>query len=152
MTVKNYFGCVVTPDGQLLFDKETELQCKCGKKCFKPAKGFLTELLLLRLDFGRSMSVISCCRCPEHNTKVKGTEPSATSPGSYHLITNRVSDGTCGIDVRTPDLEYRTRLVEVATRRGWSIGFNNGSLHLDCRFLYGQPQVFFHYSNSKLEN
>lgn len=101
------------------------------------AEGFIPALRDLRLTFGRGMTVNSCCRTPEHNARVGGSQ------NSYHLSTGNISDGTCAIDVAVPDDSYRLILVEKAMRAGWSVGVYRRFVHLDRRSDFGQTPVMF---------
>ena len=121
------------------FFSTSEMECKCGKKCYNLAPGFIEKLDELREAFGYAMIPTSCCRCPTHN----GKEGGKTS--SFHLITNSISKGTCAIDIKRKDYNYDAALICTALDLGWSIGLAKTFIHLDRRGDYGAPRVIFTY-------
>lgn len=119
---------------------EDELKCK-GTGELLLAPGFLGELVWLRKIFDKPMVVTSCCRSPEHNTKVGG------NPRSLHMTVNEHHNtgGTLAIDILTKDDEYRNELIRLSRELGWSIGYGKGFLHLDKRIQIGLPRTDFDY-------
>lgn len=119
---------------------EQELKCK-GDGTLLLAPGFLGDLVWLRTIFGKPMQVTSCCRTPEHNSKIGG------NPNSLHLTVNPKWNtlGTMAIDILTKDEDYREELIRVAREMGWSVGHGKGFLHLDRRIHIGLPRTDFDY-------
>jgi zinc D-Ala-D-Ala carboxypeptidase len=92
----------------MIFFKENEFQCKCGK-CGLGYKD-MDEDYLLKLDQARGyaevpFNVNSAVRCLEHNKKEKGT------PTSSHLK-------GCATDIDTPNSFIRYRVVTGLMRAG----------------------------------
>lgn len=52
--------------------KKAELACKCGCGML-PAQDFMDKVQQLRERFGKSLTVTSAARCPDHNARVSGT-------------------------------------------------------------------------------
>lgn len=119
---------------------ESELKCK-GSGELKLAPGFLGSLVFLREIFGKPMIVTSCCRSPEHNKKVGGSE------NSFHLTEGNVwgTEGTLAVDILTRTEDYRQELIRVSREMGWSVGFGDGFIHLDMRIFIGLPRAEFDY-------
>lgn len=122
---------------------DDELACK-STGIVKLAPGFMDALNALRGAFGEPMHVNSCCRSAAHNAAIGG------NPHSLHVYDNPYwpTGGTCAIDIKAIDPEYRTRLARCALMAGWSVGINipKGFLHLDRRSDYiKKPQLLFLY-------
>jgi len=116
-----------------------ELQCPLTKKVML-AHGFGEKLEKLRIEFGYPMKVNSCCRSTEYNKMVNGVK------GSFHIFDNEL--GTCAIDVSTCKMNktLREKLIFIATKQGWSVGFGTNFLHLDRRVDYTiREQICFYY-------
>lgn len=122
-------------DGRPLFTIE-ELACRhCGE--LKLADGFATALKILRTAYGKPMKVMSCCRCPEHNTSIGG------HPRSMHLMREGRTQGSCAIDVAVTS---PATLVRFALGLGWSVGVATTFIHLDRRSDYTDfKQTVFGY-------
>jgi hypothetical protein len=116
-----------------------ELKCKCGCGSLKLADGFANKLEDLRIKFGKPMIVNSCCRCDNNNIMAGGAK------GSYHRITNEISQGTCAVDIKRQGYEYDAELISLALNEGWSLGLAKTFIHLDRRSDYGQPNVIYIY-------
>lgn len=121
-----------------------ELRCKgSGKLILAP--GFGQALQGLRDALGEPMPVNSCCRSAAHNESVGGHSR------SLHVcdLPYWQTQGTCAVDIGFVEGVHdklRGRLVELAWKRGWSIGFHNLFLHLDLRTEYvGMMQAEFSY-------
>ena len=67
---------------------KSEFVCKCGCGEDRISADFVERLQLARNTFGRSLTITSGCRCPEHNKKEGGKE------NSSHLVKERNVDGT----------------------------------------------------------
>lgn len=120
-----------------------EVACRCCG-LVKVAPGFMTHLEILRVAFGFPMTLSSACRCPAHNEAEGGRY------GSFHLTDNPKwdVDGTCAVDVLwgSWDRQLKEKLIETATRLGWSVGTANSFCHLDKRSTYiDYPRVDFTY-------
>jgi hypothetical protein len=123
--------------GKTLFS-DKELKCKCcGFSRF--ADGFEDKLRELRMMLSEPMTVTSCCRCEKHNKESGGAK------GSYHLVSNSVSDGTCAVDIARRHPEYDARLIQVALSLGWSLGLAKTFIHLDRRVDFGQQRAIYTY-------
>ncbi|MEQ8394963.1 D-Ala-D-Ala carboxypeptidase family metallohydrolase [Thalassobaculum sp.] len=126
-------------NGAVLFTQK-ELACRSDGVTMRFAKGFLDHLLTLRLTLDRPMRVgpeNSCSRTPARNAQIDG------AANSYHLTEGNTSDGTCAIDVHSPDDAYRHRLVAAALALGWSVGVYRTFVHLDRRVDFGAPAIVF---------
>lgn len=127
----------------------SELACRhCGRGRLAP--GFATKLLEFRLQLDDYMILNSCCRCKEYNDAPRDEGGVGGHPRSLHVFDypHWPTEGTCAIDVRTwhREPEYRERVIKLARRLGWSIGFGNGFLHLDRRTDYtALPRAEFDY-------
>ena len=124
--------------------ERAELQCKCGCHLTRFHPGFLEDLETLRVTLGLAMVLTSACRCTSHN-KNSGGHPKSLHVGDHpqHLG----QKGTMAVDVLTPNGTYRGRLVAVAWKLGWSVGWGGkkGFVHLDKRTYLGLPQTTFDY-------
>ena len=90
----------------------------------------------------RNWVILSACRSPLHNAKVRG------HPRSLHLIVNDHwgTGGTRAVDVFATDGKYRAKHISLALDQGWSVGVASNFIHLDRRSRYcGLPQVLYHY-------
>jgi hypothetical protein len=121
-----------------------ELRCK-GSGMLVLAPGFGEALQALRDEFGGPMSITSACRSKSYNKAVGG------HPRSMHVwdYPHWPTGGCCAVDVRTSrrPKEYRDALVELAWKRGWSIGDGPTFVHLDLRVKYTKlPQARFNYA------
>ncbi|MBL4766295.1 MAG: hypothetical protein JKY94_00980 [Rhodobacteraceae bacterium] len=133
---------VNTSTGKVYFTRD-ELKCKGSGECTLNFT-FANELLGLRAEFDRAMTVTSCCRSKAYNEEIEG------HPRSLHICdeTAHGHKGTAAIDIKMQDGEYNHRLLKVATSRGWSIGINfeKKFFHLDRRTDLGigrdRPVVF----------
>jgi len=129
-------------EGRTLFTVD-ELACNhCGLGRLAP--GFASNLVEFRVELDQPMDPNSVCRCTEHNENEGG------HPRSLHVFDYPAhpTEGCCAIDVRTWDkpLLYREQLIALARKKGWSIGFGNGFLHLDRRTDYTTlPRAEFNY-------
>jgi hypothetical protein len=106
------------------------------------APGFLDALNELREAFAQPMPVNSMCRCKERNWAVGG------KPGSYHLIDHPW--GCCAVDISTNGWSgaKKWQFIELAMKRGFSIGFAKTFLHIDRRHVHDKDwpkPVFFTY-------
>lgn len=129
---------MIVANGKVLFTEE-ELRCR-GSGKFRLDPIFVEELKKLRIAFDRPMEPISCCRSSLHNTAEGGAKE------SFHICDNAENPGTCAIDIATPSASYRTELVELALKMGWSVGIKRTMVHLDCRTAArGYPKVVFVY-------
>ncbi len=120
---------------------ELECRCGCGLARFQP--GFLDQLELLRVRYGRPMKLSSACRCAKHNAKVSPQAPFR----SLHIgdkETRPGHAGTLAVDVAIAGMD-KGDLFSAAWRQGWSIGWNRAFLHLDRRVDIGLPQTTFEY-------
>lgn len=120
-----------------------ELACKhCGQG--KLAPGFGIKLLEFRIALDELMHLNSACRCKEHNTNEGGHLRSLHVYDEPHWPT----EGTCAIDVRTHGMleGYRGRIIDLARKLGWSIGYGRNFIHLDRRTDYTSlPRAEFQY-------
>ena len=118
-----------------------ELACKkTGKAVFAP--GFLEKLVMLRRDYGKAMTVNSCCRSAAYNAEIGG------SPRSFHVYDTPAwnTGGTCAIDIACTESAEALKLLRLAIDRGWSVGVAKTFLHLDRRTDYTDlPQGVFGY-------
>lgn len=130
---------ITNPNGDVLFS-DKELGCQhCGKQVF--AKGFETELGVLRAVYGHPMKATSVCRCQDHNNAVGGHY------NSLHLTDGGRGKGCCALDIEMIDGTKRAKLVGIALSRGWSVGIASNFLHLDTRTaVHGLEQRIFHYA------
>lgn len=121
----------------------TELACKCGCGKLELDIRFAAALPALRLAWGGSLGLTSCCRCKPHNDKIGG------HPRSLHLIDNPAHpcDGTMAADVawRTWPTQTKLRFARLAFSHGWSVGLHNGFCHIDRRKDMNQAQAVFLY-------
>ncbi|MDP3533732.1 MAG: D-Ala-D-Ala carboxypeptidase family metallohydrolase [Alphaproteobacteria bacterium] len=124
--------------GAILFSAQ-ELKCK-GSGGIRLARGFAEHLIDLREAFGQPMRVLSCCRSTNYNKKVGGALK------SFHIYDdpNLPANGTCAIDIATPNIIEKDRLFHLAKSKGWSIGVYKNFLHLDRRsdYLDVNPLIF----------
>lgn len=129
---------MIRANGSILFSDE-ELACK-ATGIVRLAPGFVDELKALRLEFARPMTVTSCCRSAEHNTRIGG------HGRSLHVYDHnaRGLDGAAAIDVLVPARD-RGPLVMLAWQRGWSVGVARAFVHLDRRDFADMPQMLFGY-------
>lgn len=125
--------------GDILFSAQ-ELKCK-GSGGIRLARGFAGYLIELREAFAQSMRVLSCCRSTNYNVKVGGALRSFHIYDDPHLPAN----GTCAIDIATPNVVEKDRLFHLAKSMGWSIGVYKNFLHLDRRsdYLGVKPIIFY---------
>ena len=125
--------------GDILFSAQ-ELKCK-GSGGIRLAQGFANHLIDLRKAFDQSMRVLSCCRSTNYNKKVGGASK------SFHIYDDPASpaNGTCAIDIATPNAIEKNRLFHLAKSKGWSIGVYKNFLHLDRRsdYLVIKPIIFY---------
>lgn len=126
----------------LPFFERHELACKgTGALVLDPR--FAVELQMLRLLWGKPLTVNSCCRSPVHNEKIGG------HPRSMHLTVpvHAGALGTMAIDISVfgwlPD--ERNALVQIAKNRGWSVGSAKSFVHLDRRIDIGMARTDFSY-------
>ena len=113
---------------RLIYFSDTELRCKCGCGAVELQEGFAEALDNLRAVYGYPMIPNSACRCPDHNRMVGGHH------NSLHLTFNpHWNTKTCAIDVARPSADRLGTLVEVALRRGFSVGLAPTFVHLDWR-------------------
>lgn len=123
-------------NGIIYFTKK-ELACR-GSGIVRLAEGFGETLLDLRVALDMPMGLTSACRSTRHNKLIGG------APNSFHICDTDL--GCCAVDVRTPNPQYRTKLVKLALETGWSVGVNKTFIHLDRRSDYLEvPQVIFVY-------
>lgn len=127
------------------FFSEAELRCK-GSGVIQLDPRFASALVELRKAWGKSLSVNSVCRSPEHNAAIKG------NPNSLHMTVNPKwpTLGTMAADInwRNWALDEQLRFARFAWRRGWSVGLHNGFCHIDRRAdlkLKELPQACFLY-------
>ena len=138
----------LTHEDRVLFSVK-ELGCRhCGKG--KLAPGFATRLVEYRVLLDEAMILNSACRCKEHNDRPRSEGGVGGHPRSLHVFDEPYwpTEGCCAIDVRTwhKPPEYRDRLIKLARKLGWSIGFGDGFLHLDRRTDYTSlPRAEFDY-------
>ncbi|MDP1724835.1 MAG: D-Ala-D-Ala carboxypeptidase family metallohydrolase [Alphaproteobacteria bacterium] len=125
--------------GDILFSAQ-ELKCK-GSGGIRLARGFADYLIELREAFAQSMRVLSCCRSTHYNKKVGG------ALRSFHIYDDLdlPANGTCAIDIATPNPVEKKRLFYLAKSKGWSIGVYKNFLHLDRRsdYLLIKPVIFY---------
>lgn len=107
----------------------------------KLAPFFLSDLIKLREEYGKPMTVNSCCRSHDHNMQVGG------HPRSLHVydIPYHPTGGTCAIDIHMPDGFDKGDLVQLALSKGWSVGVAKTYLHLDRRDYVGLAQTLYTY-------
>lgn len=118
-----------------------ELACRKTRKVIL-APGFGDALIALRVAFDQSMLVSSCCRSEEHNR----TMTPKGHPRSLHVYDKSPrGPGTKAIDIRTPNIIYARKLVEIAFQKGWSVGVSKHFVHLDRRDFVNLPQGLFGY-------
>jgi|TARA_R100001530_G_C4320819_1_gene155714 hypothetical protein len=134
---------------KVIFFSHDELACKKTGEVIL-AEGFADELALLRIAFNRRMVVNSCCRSAEHNRTMmpKGHPRSLHVHDEQHVYNDsRYHDfsGCAAIDIRTPDIVYARQLVDIALRRGWSVGVAKHFIHLDRRDYAGLEAGVFGY-------
>lgn len=120
-----------------------ELRCR-GSGMLRLHDGFLRELIALRQDWNMPMFVRSACRSAQHNAAVGG------APNSTHICNVPALPAQMGcmaVDIGVISGEVAMRLAKLAANRApWSIGVSTrGFLHLDARWLIGQPPVLFGY-------
>ena len=102
--------------------KPEETRCKCG--CgFDIDPRLLSELNMLRHDYGAPLMVASGARCPKHNSTVGG----ATS--SMHL------QGLACDLMWHPQPIQKWKLMRLAVQRFNGIGVYQAFLHVDLRYL-----------------
>lgn len=109
--------------------------------------GFLDELEDLRVEYDRAMIVQSGCRAEAHNEWLIRRGYKA-SPNSFHLMGNKkYGTDTCALDIARPNGRDAHRLVSIATRRKWTVGWAKTFIHLDLRVKYTQlPPVIYDYA------
>ncbi len=91
---------------QLTYFKNSEFECKCGCGLMN-----IDKKLALMIDSARTMAKIpfkvnSCCRCEEHNKKVKGSKLSSHPKG-------------LAIDIKAIDNLTRFKIVDSLVRVGF---------------------------------
>ncbi len=122
--------------------KPEELACKrTGGYKFHP--GFPEALQLLRSTFAKPIFPNSCCRSEAYNLELD-----RSSKNSLHIYDNpkRGALGTLAIDVRVSDSIDRHEFMKIALALNFScyfIGGNPNAIHLDQRFLLGEPCAFW---------
>jgi hypothetical protein len=102
-----------------------EFACKCGCGTGAMDPTFIDRLQFMRQYMGRSISIRSGIRCPEHNAKVGG------KPDSEHI-----PDPITGL-VHGADLGYSGS----TQRRAWNIGAHAAFARV------GIAESFFHVGN-----
>ena len=109
-------------------------------------KGFLDELEGLRVVYNKPMIATSGCRSTEHNEWLLRRGYKA-SPNSFHLIGNtKYGTDTCAVDISRPNGADAHLLVNLATTRGWTVGWAKTFIHLDRRVDYTNlPAIIYDY-------
>lgn len=114
---------VLDPDSTVKITKNfkaNEITCKCGD-CHATfiSIELMDKLQLLREEYGKSITITSGYRCPEHNRKIGGAKK------SQHVLGNAV-------DVTSDDLATLYKLCE---KHFDSVGDGRpkGFVHIDSR-------------------
>ena len=112
--------------------------------------GFLERLQLARNEFGKSMHVLSGCRCKVHNEKPAALGGAGGHPRSLHVCDAPMhpgQEGTIAVDIAAVDGTYRGELFTLLWKHGFSVGWNakRSFLHGDMRVWLGMKQTSFDY-------
>jgi len=127
------------------FFNDLELQCPTSHDVVLQ-EGFLSTLITFRMEYNKPMTITSACRSQEHNDWLRSRGYPA-SANSFHKIGNtKYNTDTCAVDVACSDGVSRKDLVELALKRGWSVGVAKTFIHIDRRSDYTElPQVLYVY-------
>ncbi len=104
----------------------------------------LDRLAELRIALDMPMIINSACRTKERNVEIGG------HPRSLHVYDNphHPTGGCIAFDIRTQDLEYNKKFLEVAFNLGWTVGIANGFFHIDDRHeILGMNKITWKYKN-----
>ncbi|PPC86678.1 MAG: hypothetical protein CTY37_05330 [Methylotenera sp.] len=119
-----------------------ELACK-GSGIVEMDARFAVMLPYLRLKWGKTLSLSSVCRSPQHNTNVGG------HPNSLHLTYNpkHKTNGTMAADVTWKNWpkDEQIAFAKLAYDVGFSVGLHNAFCHIDLREEIGLPKIVFLY-------
>lgn len=122
-----------------------ELACK-GSGVIKLDPRFTVALEQLRRDWGLPLVINSCCRSPEHNSKVGG------HPRSLHLTENKFwpTFGTmaCDISWHNWSKHRKEEFCKLALSQGWRVGLNDRFVHIDRGRELGINTFIFTYGSN----
>ena len=106
------------------FFKEREFVCKC-KKCQNAYvyKELIDKLTIARENANTPFIITSGCRCPEHNSKVKGSQNSDHLASLEYYI-------CCGVDIHCIDNTNRFLIIKSLLDAGINrIGLDKTFIH-----------------------
>jgi len=124
------------------FFTSKELACRCCG-VIKMDNAFAARLSYFRALWGSPLKLNSVCRCPSHNTRVKG------HPNSLHLTENAKwkTNGTMAADIdwRGWPKNEKIRLARLAHSIGLRVGLHDAFCHIDLgRSLGISPRPFLY--------
>lgn len=129
-------------DKAIPYFSEKELACK-SSGIVKLDRRFAAMLPALRVAWGKSLTLSSVCRTPEHNQKVGG------HPRSLHLTENSAHDteGTMAADIawRHWSRLEQLKFARLAYKMNWAVGLHDGFIHVDRRHDLGVQKTVFLY-------
>jgi len=130
--------------------KARELMCPCCG-LIEIDYRMLPALLELRKSWGAALSLLSVCRCPDHNN----SDGVSGHPNSLHQTKNPTHNcSTCATDINVSmySSELKFNLFKLLRSHGWSVGLKENSIHADlrCVVLKFPAKVFFY--GSKIPN
>jgi len=124
-----------------------ELSCQCCG-IIKLDMDFAAMLPALRVKWGIPLTLNSCCRCKNHNSRIGG------HPNSLHLIENPKwhTSGAMAADVawRNWKTEAKLAFAHLAHEMGFRVGLHDGFCHIDWGRSIGispRPFVYGAWSN-----
>lgn len=108
-----------------------EMKCKCGCGICNVSSEFIKKLQAARTVAMVQFTIVSGCRCPDHNYRVGGKDT------SDHVATEGMQ--CAGADIQCYDSISRLRIISAAIIAGFTrIGIANSFIHLGMR--EGNPE------------